>query len=74
MDMIDVMPPGLYEAVIEEIGEDGTANRELIDGEYLFRLVPRTLDDIRALGANSPEDDLKIRCGRPRVQHQPATL
>jgi hypothetical protein len=59
MDMIDVMPPGLYEAVIEEIGDDA-ANRELIDGEYLFRLVPRTLDDIRALGANSPEDDLKF--------------
>jgi hypothetical protein len=59
MDMIDLMPPGLYEAVIEEI-EDGAANRELIGGEYLFRLVPRTLDDIRALGGNSPEDDLKF--------------
>ncbi len=59
MDMIDLMPPGLYEAVIEDV-EEGTANRELIDGEYLFRLVPRTLDDIRALGANSPEDDLKF--------------
>ncbi len=59
MDMIDLMPPGLYEAVIEEVG-DGAAHRELIDGEYLFRLVPRTLDDIRALGGNSPEDDLKF--------------
>jgi hypothetical protein len=60
MDMIDMMPPGLYEAVIEEIGED-TANRELIHGEYLFRLEPRKLDDIRSLGGNSPEDDLKFR-------------
>jgi pimeloyl-ACP methyl ester carboxylesterase len=59
MDMIDLMPPGLYEAVIEEI-EEGVANRELIDGKYLFRLEPRTLDDIRALGGNSPEDDLKF--------------
>ncbi len=59
MDMIDLMPPGLYEAVIEEV-EDGTANRDLIEGEYLFRLEPRTLDDIRALGGNSPEDDLKF--------------
>ncbi|MCL6699706.1 DUF3141 domain-containing protein [Sphingomonas sp. NSE70-1] len=59
MDMIDLMPPGLYEAVIEEISDDD-AHRELIGGDYLFRLVPRTLDDIRALGGNSPEDDLKF--------------
>ena len=59
MDMIDLMPPGLYEAVIEEIDAD-EAHRELIGGDYLFRLVPRTLDDIRALGGNSPEDDLKF--------------
>ncbi|HVJ70074.1 MAG TPA: DUF3141 domain-containing protein, partial [Sphingomicrobium sp.] len=59
MDMIDLMPPGLYEAVIEEI-DAGEAHRELIGGDYLFRLVPRTLDDIRALGGNSPEDDLKF--------------
>ena len=59
MDMIDMMPPGLYEALIEEVGDD-TDNVDLIDGRYLFRLVPRTLDDIRNLGANSPEDDLKF--------------
>ena len=59
MDMIDLMPPGLYEAVIDEAGE-ATANRELIQGRYLFRLEPRTLDDIRKLGENSPEDDLKF--------------
>jgi hypothetical protein len=60
MDMVDVMPPGLYEAVIEDIGED-TANRELIQGQYLFRLERRTLDDIRALGGTSPADELKFR-------------
>src|SRR4051794_22306878 len=60
MDMIDMMPPGLYEAVIDDIGDD-VANRDLIEGNYLFRLVPRTLDDIRAFGANSPEDDLKFK-------------
>jgi pimeloyl-ACP methyl ester carboxylesterase len=59
MDMIDLMPPGLYEAVIEEVDEKD-ANRELIGGNYLFRLEPRTLDDIRALGGNSAEDDLKF--------------
>jgi len=59
MDLIDLMPPGLYEAVIEEIGED-TANRELTQGNYVLRLEPRTLDHVRALGGNSPEDDLKF--------------
>ena len=56
MDMIDLMPPGLYEAVIADIDED-TANPSLIEGRYLFSLHARTLADIRALGGNSPEDD-----------------
>ena len=60
MDMIDLMPPGLYEAVIDEFDKN-TANRDLIQGQYLFRLEPRSLEDIRALGGNSPEDDLKFQ-------------
>ncbi|MBV8870780.1 MAG: DUF3141 domain-containing protein [Acetobacteraceae bacterium] len=59
MDMVDLMPPGLYEAVITEVEPD-TANPELVHGKYLFRLEARTLDDIRALGANDAEDDLRF--------------
>ena len=59
MDMIDMMPPGLYEAVIDDVG-DQTANRELIQGKFLFRLEPRTLDDIRKLGGNDARDELKF--------------
>jgi len=59
MEMIEATPPGLYEAVISDLSED-TANRELVDGKYLFRLEPRTLDDIRAFGVNSPEDDKRF--------------
>ena len=59
MEMIDLLPPGLYEAVITEVDED-TANPELIHGKYLFRLEARTLDDIRALGTNSEEDDRRF--------------
>ena len=33
-------------------------NPELVQGNYLFSLETRKLDDIRALGGNSPEDDL----------------
>jgi pimeloyl-ACP methyl ester carboxylesterase len=57
MDMLDMLPPGLYEAVITETEED-TANVDLIEGKYLFRAELRTLDDIRALGGNTPADDL----------------
>ena len=59
MEMIDLMPPGLYEAVITEVNED-TANPELIHGKYLFSLQTRTLDDIRALGGNSDEDNQRF--------------
>ena len=59
MEMIDMMPSGLYEAVIDDVN-DGTANRDLIQGQYLFRLEPRTLDDIRKLGGNDPKDNLKF--------------
>jgi hypothetical protein len=57
MDMIDLMPPGLYEAVITGVDES-VENPELVQGKYLFSLEVRGLDDIRKLGGNSPEDDL----------------
>ena len=59
MEMIDLLPPGLYEAVITEIDEN-TANPGLISGQHLFQLEARTLDDIRALGANNDEDQRRF--------------
>jgi len=59
MDMLDMLPPGLYEASFDEITPD-LANPELIEGRYLFRLEPRSLDDIRALGENSLEDEMRF--------------
>ena len=59
MDMIDLMPPGLYEAVISGVDET-VDSPELVKGEYLFTLEARTLEDIRALGGNTPEDDLRF--------------
>jgi len=59
MGLIDLLPPGLYEAVITEVDGD-TENPELIEGKYLFRLEPRTLDDIRALGQNPAEDEQRF--------------
>jgi pimeloyl-ACP methyl ester carboxylesterase len=59
MELIDVLPPGLYEAVITEVDED-TLNPNLIHGKYLFRLETRTLDHIRALGGNDSADERRF--------------
>jgi hypothetical protein len=57
MDMIDLAPPGIYEAVITEV-DDETGNPELINGRYLFRLEARSLDDIRKIVDSHPDEDL----------------
>ena len=56
IDFIDCMPPGLYEAVITRTADD-TANPGLVTGDYISRFERRTLDDIRALGVNSENDE-----------------
>jgi pimeloyl-ACP methyl ester carboxylesterase len=56
IDFIDCMPPGLYEAVIEKTSQE-TAHTELVTGEYVSRFERRTLDDIRALGGNTLDDE-----------------
>ncbi len=56
IDLIDVLPPGLYEAVLEPKGE-AMEHPELVTGEWVMRCERRTLDDIRALGGNDMEDD-----------------
>ena len=56
IDLIDVLPPGLYEAVMTpKQASDETA--DLVSGDYLVRFETRTLEDIKALGGNSPEDE-----------------
>ena len=59
MEMIDLLPPGLYEAVITEV-DANTVNPDLVYGKYLFRLEARTLNDLRALGGNDAEDDMRF--------------
>jgi Protein of unknown function (DUF3141) len=56
IDLIDTLPPGLYEAVFERKA-DGTANPDLASGEWVMRCEARTLGDIRALGENSDADN-----------------
>jgi hypothetical protein len=59
MNLIDVMPPGLHEMVLTEA--DGNVPRaDLVEGKYIAKLVPRTLDDIRALGQNDTADQRRF--------------
>jgi hypothetical protein len=59
IDLIDTLPPGLYEAVLENKTE-GTANPELATGNWVMRCETRTLDDIRALGGNDLADERRF--------------
>jgi pimeloyl-ACP methyl ester carboxylesterase len=59
IDMIDVLPPGLYEAVIEAKTES-TEGSAFVTGEWVMRCEARTLDDIRALGGNDAADDRRF--------------
>ncbi len=59
MDMIDLLPPGLYEAVITD-ADAATVNRDLLHSPYLFTLERRTLADLRALGGNDAADDRRF--------------
>jgi hypothetical protein len=56
IDLIDVLPPGLYEATFERKGVD-TVNPDLVSSDWVMRCEERTLDDIRALGGNDAADD-----------------
>ena len=59
IDLIDVLPPGLYEAVLVEKSAE-TNRSDLVVGEWLMRCEPRTLEDIRALGGNNPADERRF--------------
>jgi pimeloyl-ACP methyl ester carboxylesterase len=63
IDLIDVLPPGLYEATFEAKGTD-TTNADLAIGQWVMRCEARTLDDIRAMGGNSPEDERRFAAAK----------
>jgi pimeloyl-ACP methyl ester carboxylesterase len=59
IDLIDTLPPGLYEAVFEAKSAD-TADADLAAGNWVMRCEMRTLEDIRALGGNDAEDERRF--------------
>jgi pimeloyl-ACP methyl ester carboxylesterase len=59
IDLIDTLPPGLYEAVFEP-KTDTTTGADLVTGDWVMRCEMRTLDDIRALGGNDAADERRF--------------
>ena len=59
IDLIDTLPPGLYEAVFDARSEE-TANPDLVEGGWVMRCEERTLEDIHALGGNDPADERRF--------------
>ncbi len=57
IDLIDTLPPGLYEAVLEPKQDHGHA---LTNGEWSMRCEPRSFDDIRAMGGNDAADERRF--------------
>jgi pimeloyl-ACP methyl ester carboxylesterase len=63
IDLIDVLPPGLYEATFEA-KDANTTNVDLAVGQWVMKCEARTLDDIRAMGGNSPEDERRFAAAK----------
>ena len=59
IDLIDVLPPGLYEAVMTRKTAE-SVNQEAIGGDWIVRFEPRTLDDIRAIVQPDPENERRF--------------
>ena len=56
MDVIDCLPPGLYEMVLSP-RPSSVPIGGFVTGDWIARFEARSIDDINALGRNSPEDD-----------------
>src|SRR3954454_14147079 len=63
IDLIDVLPPGLYEATFEAKGE-GTTSSDLVVGQWVMRCEARTLDDISIMGGNWAEDERRFAAAK----------
>jgi len=59
IDLIDVLPPGLYEAVMIPKTADAV-HPDLIHGEWVTRFEPRTLQDIRSIVQPSMENEFRF--------------
>jgi hypothetical protein len=59
IDLIDVLPPGLYEAVMTRKTAD-SVHPELIGSDWIVRFERRTLNNIRAIVSPDPENERRF--------------
>lgn len=57
LEMIDALPAGLYEMIIER-KDDGAKHAELEAGEYFVRFEARKMDDIRSLEDTRSDEEM----------------
>ncbi|WP_237216557.1 DUF3141 domain-containing protein, partial [Falsiroseomonas oryziterrae] len=62
MDMIDVLPPGLYEAVLRPA--KGEARSELAGGDWLVNFPARRFADLAQHGGTDPQDEKRFAAAR----------
>ncbi|NMJ43145.1 DUF3141 domain-containing protein [Roseomonas sp. JC162] len=62
MDMIDVLPPGLYEAVLQPA--KGIPNADLVPGDWVVSFDARDFEDLAQHGGTSPEDEQRFAAVR----------
>ena len=73
IDLIDVLPPGLYEAVMTP-KDRGDASADLIGGDYLVRFEAQNPRRHPGAGRQRRGGRPQVRGGRPRVRNQSRPL
>jgi hypothetical protein len=63
IDLIDVLPPGLYEAVMTPKAA-AAASEDLVGGDWIVRFEPRTLAHLEAIVQPSDENELRFAASR----------
>jgi pimeloyl-ACP methyl ester carboxylesterase len=58
VDFIDILPPGLYEAIL--VPKSEVNDTDLVVGNWVLRFEPRTLEDLKAAAPSDPEDDRRF--------------
>ncbi|PFG51863.1 uncharacterized protein DUF3141 [Marinobacter sp. LV10R520-4] len=59
IDLIDVLPPGLYQAVMTP-KTDSTVNPQWVEGDWLVRFEPRSLADVAAIVQPNLDDERRF--------------
>lgn len=59
IDLIDVLPAGIYQAEIADKTPE-TLNADLAQGDYVLSFAKRKLDDVRAIVDRNEEDDRRF--------------